>query len=108
MTSNDRHASHDSPYRTGQHVPLNQSRHEPLTSVATSAVESRPDLTSYEDEHSKRSVSSNGWPGSDGITSPGGSRPYSPGMRSLSSQQRRSNDQGAGDGGPEIQMQSFH
>ncbi|KAK2765919.1 Cell wall assembly regulator [Arachnomyces sp. PD_36] len=107
MTSNDRHASHDSPYRTGQHVPLNQSRHEPLTSVATSAVESRPDLTSYEDEHSKRSFSSNGWPGSDGITSPGGSRPYSPGMRSLSSQQRRSNDQGRGDG-PEIQMQSFH
>lgn len=108
MTSNDRHASHDSPYRTGQHVPLNQSRHEPLTSVATSAVESRPDLSSYEDEHSKRSISSNGWPGSDGITSPGGSRPYSPGMRSLSSQQRRSNDQGRGEGAPEIQMQSFH
>lgn len=33
-------------------------------------------------------------------------RPYSPGMRSLASQKRRSNDQP--DGAPEIQMQSFH
>jgi hypothetical protein len=45
MTSYDRHASHDSPYRTGRHVPLSQSRHEPLTSIATSAIESRPDLS---------------------------------------------------------------
>ncbi|KAJ9235638.1 hypothetical protein DTO027B5_3388 [Paecilomyces variotii] len=99
MTSNDRHASHDSPYRTGQHVPLSQSRHEPLTSVATSALESRADLTSpYEEEYP-----TNGSP--TGLGSP--TRPYSPGMRSLSSQKRRSNDQGA-DGAGEIQMQSFH
>ncbi|KAL3445186.1 hypothetical protein BJX65DRAFT_151594 [Aspergillus insuetus] len=94
MTSYDRHASHDSPYRTGRHVPLSQSRHEPLTSIATSAIESRPDLTSpYEDEQP------------NGVTSP--NRPYSPGMRSMSSNARRSADHGA-EGAPEIQMQSFH
>ncbi|KAL4926106.1 SMI1/KNR4 family protein [Aspergillus undulatus] len=93
MTSYDRHASHDSPYRTGRHVPLSQSRHEPLTSIATSAIESRPDLTSYEDEQT------------NGVSSPG--RPYSPGMRSMSSNARRSADHGA-EGIPEIQMQSFH
>ncbi|KAI9924364.1 Cell wall assembly regulator [Aspergillus wentii] len=109
MTSYDRHASHDSPYRTGRHVPLSQSRHDPLTSIATSAIESRPDLTNpYEDDQPKASTSSNsnGWSGSPtGVGSP--TRPYSPGMRSLSSQKRRSNDQGA-DGAGEIQMQSFH
>ena len=97
MTSNDRHASHDSPYRTGQHVPLNQNRHEPLTSVATSAIESHSDLpSSFDDDPSKRSTG--------GITSP--MRPYSPGMRSMTSNQRRSGD-GNGDSG-DIQMQSFH
>ncbi|GAB1200561.1 hypothetical protein APSETT444_009935 [Aspergillus pseudonomiae] len=107
MTSYDRHASHDSPYRTGRHVPLSQSRHEPLTSIATSAIESRPDLTeTYEDEQSKGATTSNGWAGSPtGIGSP--TRPYSPGMRSLSSQKRRSTDPGV-DGAAEIQMQSFH
>ncbi|EFW22934.1 Cell wall assembly regulator [Coccidioides posadasii str. Silveira] len=97
MTSNDRHASHDSPYRTGQHVPLSQSRHAPLTSVATSAIESRPDLSSsFEEDSSKRSQR---WSESqDTITSP--TRPYSPGMRS---KQRRSNEQDEG-----VQMQSFH
>ncbi|KAE8132207.1 hypothetical protein BDV38DRAFT_216216 [Aspergillus pseudotamarii] len=107
MTSYDRHASHDSPYRTGKHVPLSQSRHEPLTSIATSAIESRPDLTeSYEDDQLKGATTSNGWSGSPtGIGSP--TRPYSPGMRSLSSQKRRSTDPGV-DGAAEIQMQSFH
>ncbi|KAF5864959.1 Cell wall assembly regulator [Aspergillus alliaceus] len=107
MTSYDRHASHDSPYRTGQHVPLSQSRHEPLTSIATSAIESRPDLTeTYEEDQLKGSTGPNGWTGSPtGVGSP--TRPYSPGMRSLSSQKRRSTDPGA-DGVPEIQMQSFH
>ncbi|GFF93831.1 glucan synthesis regulatory protein [Aspergillus lentulus] len=109
MTSYDRHASHDSPYRTGRHVPLSQSRHEPLTSIATSAIESRPDLTdTFEDDQPKGSTSSNsnGWTGSPtGVGSP--NRPYSPGLRSLSSQKRRSTERGA-DGAPEIQMQSFH
>ncbi|EDN06437.1 predicted protein [Histoplasma mississippiense (nom. inval.)] len=107
MTSNDRHASHDSPYRTGQHVPLSQNRNAPLTSVATSAAESRADL-SFEENPAKRS-SSPAWSGSHGgVTSP--VRPYSPGMRSLSSQQRRSNELSSSDGvaPTEIQMQSFH
>ena len=107
MTSYDRHASHDSPYRTGGHVPLNQSRHEPLTSVATSAIESRPDLSNpYDDEPTKGSARAHAseWNGSDDLGSP--THPYSPGMRSVSSQKRRSNDQG--EGVPEIQMQSFH
>lgn len=99
MTSYDRHASHDSPYRTGRHVPLSQSRHEPLTSVATSAVDSRADLTNpYDEDQANASTSS-----PTGIGSP--TRPYSPGMRSMASQKRGSSDQG--DGG-EIQMQSFH
>ncbi|KAJ5081378.1 hypothetical protein NUU61_009642 [Penicillium alfredii] len=106
MTSYDRHASHDSPYRTGRHVPLSQSRHEPLTSIATSAIESRPDLSSPYDDDPKASASAHAteWTGSPNDTgSP--NRPYSPGMRSVASQKRRSNDQGEG---PEIQMQSFH
>ena len=108
MTSYDRHASHDSPYRTGRHVPLSQSRHEPLTSIATSAIESRPDLSSpYDDEPTKggATVHSTEWNGSPTeMGSP--SRPYSPGMRSFASGKRRSNDQA--DGPAEIQMQSFH
>ncbi|KAJ6123599.1 hypothetical protein N7471_010916 [Penicillium samsonianum] len=108
MTSYDRHASHDSPYRTGRHVPLSQSRHEPLTSVATSAIESRPDLSNpYDDEPTKGSASAQAseWNGSpDDLGSP--THPYSPGMRSVASQKRQSNDQG--EGAPEIQMQSFH
>ncbi|KAJ5169146.1 Glucan synthesis regulatory protein [Penicillium canariense] len=108
MTSYDRHASHDSPYRTGQHVPLSQSRHEPLTSIATSAIESRPDLSSpYDDEPTKGSASAQAteWNGSPtDVGSP--TRPYSPGMRSLASQKRGSNEQA--DGAAEIQMQSFH
>lgn len=107
MTSYDRHASHDSPYRTGKHVPLSQSRHEPLTSVATSAFESRPDLTDPDDnDQPKMSDGSNGWQGSPtGVGSP--TRPYSPGMRSLSSSQKRQSNERSADGG-EIQMQSFH
>lgn len=108
MTSYDRHASHDSPYRTGRHVPLSQSRHQPLTSIATSAIESRPDLSSpYHDEPTKglASAQATEWNGSPTeVGSP--NRPYSPGMRSLASQKRGSNEQA--DGPAEIQMQSFH
>ncbi|KAF2086974.1 putative 1,3-beta-glucan biosynthesis protein [Saccharata proteae CBS 121410] len=97
MTSNDRHASHDSPYRTGEHVPLPQSRHAPLTSVATSAMESRTDFNSpyAQDEPS----ASNGFIGSPkGPMSP--QTPYSPGMKSAL--QRQSSDENG-----EIQMQNF-
>ncbi|EYE99510.1 SMI1/KNR4 family protein [Aspergillus ruber CBS 135680] len=104
MTSYDRHASHDSPYRTGRHVPLSQSRDDPLTSVATSAIDSRADLTNPYDDDPKAS-NPNGWAGSPtGVGSP--TRPYSPGMRSFSSNKRMSQEQGA-DGAGNIQMQSF-
>ncbi|KAI3396104.1 hypothetical protein diail_435 [Diaporthe ilicicola] len=112
MTSYDRHSGPDSPYRSGRHVPLGEGG---LTSVAT-ASESRADITSpYGDYNSRSSLthidsstSYNGAPVSPAIPqSPGGSRPYSPGMRS---QLARSN---TGDGfemqSPvgEIPMQSF-
>ena len=101
MTSNDRHASHDSPYRTGQHVPLAQSRHAALTSVATNADESRTDLTS--------SDSANGVAGKTPlVTAPG--TPYTPGMRSAM-QRTQSDDpsQAAKErsDSTEIQMQAF-
>jgi cell wall assembly regulator SMI1 len=102
MTSYDRHASHDSPYRTGQHMPLNQSRHAPLTSVATSAMDSRNDLTSpYGDElASPASMSFR-----NDIQSP--TSPYSPGMRSSSILKRTSSDIVDPVSTGEIQMQSF-
>ena len=93
MTSYDRHASHDSPYRTGQHMPLNQSRHAPLTSVATAtnAMDSRADLsTTY---------------GEDVMTS--SDSPYSPGMRSTTMLKRASSDNIETLSVGEIQMQSF-
>ncbi|KAI9813757.1 MAG: Cell wall assembly regulator [Pycnora praestabilis] len=115
MTSYDRHASHDSHYRTGQHVPLNSNRHAPLTSIATSGMESRPDLSSpYHDEAAVRSSlglhnATNGYPSSPGpLQSP--TSPYSPGMRSsFALQQKRSNEQNPFDNvnQGEIQMQSF-
>lgn len=117
MTSSDRHASHDSPYRTGQHMPLNQSRHAPLTSIATSAVESRADLNSPYGDEGRRSSTFGlpnghaGWPGTPGggnLQSP--TTPYSPGMRSnLASQRRDSNDNNSFESATagEIQMQNF-
>ena len=104
MTSYDRHASHDSPYRTGQHMPLNQSRHAPLTSVATatSALDSRADLSSpYGDE-----VAS---PMSMGFRNELGSptSPYSPGLRSSSILKSSSQDATEPMAPGEIQMQSF-
>lgn len=99
MTSNDRHASHNSPYRSGSHVPISQSRHAPLSSIATSALESHPDLSRpYHDESKRPSISSTSL-----AQSP--SRPYSPGMRSMSSPQIPNLDEVASPG--EIQMQSF-
>ena len=124
LTSADRHASHDSPYRTGQHVPLNQSKHHaPLTSIATSALDSRTDL-------------SGGGGGGGALPSPyaddtprsgtarSSSFPYSPGMRSseaqrtaspdptqpppAAAQQQHPNDDHAPMSPGEIQMQNFH
>ena len=115
MTSNDRHASHDSPYRTGGHVPLNQSRHAPLTSVATSALESRQDLSSpYIDDTSGKFTpglqnGNLGSPETPGLGA-GPSSPYSPGMRSNMAVQRTNSQEvnpfDAATPG-EIQMQNF-
>ena len=101
MTSYDRHASHNSPYRTGQHVALPQSRHAPLTSIATNADESRTDLplTDTPEPYSGKSPA---------VATP--ATPYTPGMRSVMSrtqsdeQQQTSQDRKGSD---EIQMQAF-
>jgi cell wall assembly regulator SMI1 len=99
MTSNDRHAPHDSPYRTGQHVPVAQGRHAPLTSV-TSAIDSTQDLSqTYKDDSKRPSISSN-----HVAQSP--NRPYSPGMRSLNSPKRGNTEENVVSPG-EIQMQNF-
>lgn len=98
-------------------MPLGQSRHAPLTSVATSALDSRADLsTPYGEDTSGQftpalqngSIPAPGTPGAGGLQSP--TLPYSPGMRStLAMQGKRSSE-----GNPfdnitpgEIQMQSF-
>ncbi|RMD43067.1 hypothetical protein DV735_g2064, partial [Chaetothyriales sp. CBS 134920] len=80
ITTSDRHATYDSPFRSGSHMPLPQSRHAPLTSVSTSAVDSQHDLSGgYIDESKRPSLASI----QPSPASP--SRPYSPGMRSASS-----------------------
>ena len=97
-------------------MPLNQSRHAPLTSIATSAVDSRADLSSpYADDVPRSTTTlqngTAGWPGTPGagaIQSP--NSPYSPGMRSSNAVQRKqSNEQNPFDNVTpgEIQMQSF-
>ena len=117
FASNDRHASPDSPYRTGQHMPLSQSRHAPLTSIATSALDSRADLNSpYVEDPSIQftpglqngSARAPGTPGAGSIAAP--DSPYSPGMRSNMALQRKQ----SGEPNPfdsitpgDIQMHSF-
>ncbi|KAK4569697.1 Cell wall assembly regulator [Recurvomyces mirabilis] len=101
ITSNDRHASYDSPYRSGNHVQLPQNRHSPLTSVATSALDSRTDLD-QDVEAGHGFVNNNA---GAGPSSPA----YSPGMRKQLQRQTSGMDAkmesvGAG----EIQMQSFN
>lgn len=101
MTSYDRHASHNSPYRTGQHVPLPQNRDAPLTSVATNADESRTDLSSTLQQDPNSQIL--------GAQSP--PAPYSPGMRSamqraISEEQTAVATKGTA-GVSEIQMQAY-
>lgn len=99
MTSNDRHASPDQPYRTGAHTPLAQSRHAPLTSVTT-AADSRLDLnTSYSHDDAQGFM-----PAANGTTSP--TSPYAPGLRSTMQRQSSSATIDSMANG-EIQMQSF-
>jgi len=106
MTSYDRHASHDSPYRTGRHIPIPQSRHAALTSITASGAESRTDLHSpYQHDEL---ATSNGFIGSPrGPLSP--SSPYSPGMRgSLSRQTTLDSDTFDKAANGQIQMQDFN
>ncbi|KAL2152521.1 hypothetical protein VTH82DRAFT_5705 [Thermothelomyces myriococcoides] len=103
MTSNDRHSSHDSPFRTGRHVPLNVR--SSLTSVTT-AGESRADVNSpYRDESGRHSTSTLD-PATGRVSSPG---PYSPGLRSQAARQASAADDGFEMQSPtgEIPMQSF-
>jgi cell wall assembly regulator SMI1 len=114
MTSNDRHAAHDSPYKTGQHVPLHSKRNAPLNSISTTGVDSRQDLqTPYIDEPVRRNsgfqAAVNGRPASPSVQTP--TSPYSPGMRSNSAAIHRtlSTENNPFDNVTqgEIQMQSF-
>ena len=99
MTSNDRHASPDQPYRTGAHAPLAQSRHAPLTSV-TSATDSRLDLnTSYSHDDAQGFM-----PAANGAATP--TSPYAPGARSTMQRQSSAANIDAMANG-EIQMQNF-
>lgn len=111
MTSYDRHSSYDSPYRTGQHVPLSQSRHDPLTSVATTASDSHPDLnTSYFDKkHASSSINGPYGLGSPNKSSrsPAPHSPYSPGMRSINTLRLNTADNIASTNSGEIQLQAF-
>lgn len=96
-------------------MPLSQSRHAPLTSIATSAIDSHADLASpYVDDNVGRSAPTqqNGnpiWSQKPRAQSP--ASPYSPGLRSSLALQRTNS---AGDLNPfdnvqsgEIQMQNF-
>ena len=96
-------------------MPLSQSRHAPLTSIATSAIDSHADLASpYVEDDQGRSTPKpqNGnpiWPHNKRAQSP--ASPYSPGLRSSLVLQRTNS---AGELNPfdgvqsgEIQMQNF-
>ncbi|CAD6501685.1 BgTH12-01935 [Blumeria graminis f. sp. triticale] len=113
MTSYDRHSSYDSPYRTGQHVPLAQNRHDQLTSIATTASESRPDVSSsyFDGKQSSYLPNGNSQLGSPPVYqySPTQNSPYSPGMRSINAQSRISTHENFENMSPgEIQLQAFH
>ncbi|PNS15543.1 Cell wall biosynthesis/cell cycle regulator smi1 [Sphaceloma murrayae] len=97
MTSDDRHASPDSPYRSGGHLPLGQNRHSPLTSVTTTAMESRTDLATDQE----------GFVPSSRPMSP--SSPYTPGMRSMQRQSSATDTSYAanGMGNADVPMSNF-
>lgn len=110
MTSNDRHSSFDSPYRSGRHVPLQNGRSDILTGVAT-ASDSRHDVTSPYSDESGRASPANGISLNTGTapytpTSPANA-PYSPGLRGIAARNASQGDgfevQSPGD----VPMQSF-
>nr|POE65184.1 glucan synthesis regulatory protein [Quercus suber] len=104
MTSNDRHASHDSPYRTGNHVPLPQNRHTSFTAGATNADESRTDLNST---YAHDLEAGNGFVNSNNAASPRSS--YGQGVRKPLQRQGSGMDAKMEEVGTgEIQMQAFN
>ncbi|KAI9802030.1 MAG: hypothetical protein M1825_003086 [Sarcosagium campestre] len=111
MISYDRHASYDSPYRTGQHVPLSSHRNAPLTSITTTGIESRVDLNSpYADDTPTRSRTTL----QNGDSSPNSKNPsrpsYTPGMRSNSAATQGNSIREQDHDSPrtgEIQLQNF-
>ena len=105
MTSYDRHASHNSPNRINKRMTIGPGRHAPLTSVSTTAVNSRPDIdTAYTHEDNDLS---NSYFNSKHSTSPRAA--YSPGLRTTLS--RQSSDVSIPPDRPsssgEYQMQNF-
>ncbi|CAK7272359.1 Cell wall assembly regulator [Sporothrix epigloea] len=115
MTSNDRHSNFNSPYRTGQHVPLSPENGQMsgLASVAT-ASESRNDVCSpYSDFSTNpldRVMSPTARPGTASPRIPPTNQaPYSPGARSESAKrQSQMTDGFETQSAPgEIPMQSF-
>ncbi|SMR56631.1 unnamed protein product [Zymoseptoria tritici ST99CH_1A5] len=98
MTSNDRHAGPDSPYRSNNHQPISQSRSAPLSSNNNSALESRTDLDL---ESGSGFVSHN----AAGTSSPTGYA--SPRRQSLQRQGSAQDGKMDSVGQGEIQMQSF-
>ncbi|KAH6686301.1 glucan synthesis regulatory protein [Plectosphaerella plurivora] len=112
MTSNDRHSTPDSPYRSGRHVPLTNGRHSILTSVATAASESQFNVASpYHDENASlsRENTNTAYQGA-GMGSPylpSSPGPYSPGVRSTMARRESQQDgfdmQSPGD----VPMQAF-
>lgn len=113
VTTNDRHATYDSPYRTGSHVSLPQSRHAHLTSVATSAFDSRVNLTSSSGPSSSPNINDAKSPSLNGRTMSPSTSPYAPGLRS-SQRQVNSLERERGESldkvpqVAEIQLQSFN
>ena len=81
-------------------MPVSQSRHAPLTSIATSAADSQQDLSEPGNDPKRPSISTT----QVGSSSP--SKPYSPGMRSVSSPKVPTAEETPVSPG-EIQMQSF-
>lgn len=109
MTSYDRHSSHDSPHRTGRHVPLHNNRDGMLTGVAT-ASDSRADVSSPYFDEGHISPTGEARRGSQLpplSPNPSNGGPYSPGLRSMAAKNASQGDgfevQSPGD----VPMQSF-
>jgi cell wall assembly regulator SMI1 len=108
----DTDSEYDSPYRTGQHVPLGQNRHAPLTSVATNASESRVEVSSpYFEDASTSALNSTAYAGSPTTYAqspvPPFPSPYSPGMRSAAASRQNTSENFENVTPGEIPMQAF-